>query len=107
MTATDGAGRVGSATRAFSVDTRPLDITFTSVPTTTSNPRPTISFTVVGAAVTLACRADNEPWEACTSPWTVPTPLSDGGHNVSVRVYNGRGSVLTSTTWTFLVDTSP
>jgi hypothetical protein len=107
VTATDQAGHVGTATRSFTVDTRPLEITFTSVPGPSSNPRPTVAFTIVGAAVDVSCQVDSGPFEPCTSPWTVPSPLPDGVHTISVQVRNGRGAVRTSNSGTFVIATTP
>lgn len=108
VTAVDQAGHVTTATHAFTIDTRNIDVTFTSLPPSPgSDPQPTISFTVIGATASVQCRVDQEPWQDCTSPWTVPTPLTDGQHNVAVKVYNGYNAVVISTSAYFVIDTTP
>lgn len=106
VTAVDEAGHIGSATFAFNIDTRPISVTFTSYPSNPSGPQPTIAFTVVGGAEILRCGVDNEPAVDCVSPWTVPTPLTDGPHQISVRYYNGNGTAGSTTRGTFIVDSS-
>ena len=106
VTAVDEAGHVGSATWTFNIDTRTPNLTFTSYPSNASGPHPTVAFTYVGGAVTQKCRVDTQPYVDCTSPWTVPTALTDGPHTISVFIYNGRDHWSTYTGQTFTVDTS-
>ena len=106
VTAVDEAGHVGSATWAFNIDTRRPNLTFTSYPSSPSGPRPTVAFTSVGGAEVQRCRVDNEPFEDCVSPWTVPTALTDGPHNISVFIANGNATWSTYTGATFTVDAS-
>jgi hypothetical protein len=71
--------------------TVPPDTQITSGPgegVATRGPDPRFEFTgtddaISSSALTFECRLDNEPWTACTSPFT--SSVSDGRHTFAVR----------------------
>lgn len=71
---------------------------------TTTDATPTFTF---GSSEpgTFECRADDAPFAACTSPWTIG--LADGPHTVQVRAVDEAGNAdPTPATRSFTVDTS-
>ena len=96
--ATDAAGNVGENTFNFVVDTHPPVVSIPVPPnvTTTTNRIPTFTFADVagpGTPVAFQCRIDSGANAACTSPFTVPAPLSDGSHTLTVTGIDAAGNV--------------
>jgi hypothetical protein len=73
-------------TRSFTLDTAPPAApTITGTPDDpTNDTSPTWSFTSEAGA-TFQCALDSVTYSSCTSPHTVPGPLSDGPHTFRVR----------------------
>ncbi len=117
VTATDGAGNVGTALHAFSftVDTSAPVVTIIvpPSPTDTNDPNPTFTFSVDpgGTPVATACRVyvpftSPPPAQPCSSPYTVPTALADGGYLFEVIGTDAADNV-GSTSLLFHVDRQP
>jgi hypothetical protein len=112
--ATDAVGNVDAspATRQWTVTDTPSDTTapnttISSGPTgATNDPTPTFAFAADEAGATFSCRADDDAWAQCTSPWTT-SALADGAHAVSVRASDGDGNTETTpASQSFTVDTA-
>ena len=92
----------GLACDSGSWETVPPDTTVNGPASPTSNP--TVTFTSSQPNSTFECRIDgNDPWTACTSPFTPNLP--DGEHTVEVRALNQLGETdPTPGSVTFIVD---
>ncbi|HVK75487.1 MAG TPA: Ig-like domain-containing protein, partial [Kofleriaceae bacterium] len=100
----DAAGNLGTATRAFVVDTVAPTVTITGGPAgPTSDPTPTFTFVADGGAVMTECRVGGGAFAACTSPFTAAA-LPDGAATFEVRVTDAAGNVGNATR-SFTVDT--
>jgi Subtilase family len=98
-----GAGLVNAFGAVESVAPPPT-ITITKPPAAISRNRtPTIEFTA-NRPVTFSCEIDGGLPQACSSPFTVPSPLADGPHGIAVSGTDIVGKVGTSAA-SFTVDT--
>jgi hypothetical protein len=70
------------------------------------NRRPTIQFTA-NRPVSFSCAVDGGAALPCSSPYTLPTALSDGTHGVAVTGVDRGGRSATSNVAHFTVDTRP
>lgn len=70
----------------------------------TNNPQPAVDFTVAGRPNLVVCSLDGGAAQACTSPFTPPSPLTDGSHDLVVGTadYFDQGATATAS---FTVDT--
>lgn len=87
------------ATRAWTVDTVPPDVSIIAGPASgsTSGPRVAFAFTVSDGAI--ACSFDGAAFTACTSP--AATNLAAGPHQFSIRATDAAGNAVTVTrAWT-------
>jgi hypothetical protein len=93
VAATDQVGNVGHGSVAFTVDTVAPSVTFTSQPPpTTANRTPTFGFASSEAAA-FTCTVDASNSQPCSSPFAVPSPLSDGPHTFEVTATDPAGNV--------------
>jgi hypothetical protein len=98
-----GAGLVNAYGAVEDVALPPA-ITITKPPPAISRNRtPTIEFTA-NRPVTFSCEIDGGSPQACSSPFTVPSPLADGQHGIAVSGTDVAGRVGTATA-SFTVDT--
>ena len=98
-----GAGQVNAYGAVESVALPPA-ITITKAPAAISRIRiPTIEFTA-NRPVTFTCEVDGGPAQPCSSPFTVPAPLADGAHAITVSGTDVAGRT-GSATASFTVDT--
>ncbi|HYH59460.1 MAG TPA: hypothetical protein VD790_09605 [Thermoleophilaceae bacterium] len=102
----EGDADQSPASRAFTVDTT-AETTIDSGPAgTTSDPKPTFSFSSPDAGATFECRFDVAAFVVCASPFTSAS-LPDGLHTFAVRATDTLGNVDGSpASRTFTVDTS-
>jgi hypothetical protein len=106
VVATDAAGNVGTASRAFVVDTQPPTVTITSGPSgPTNDATPTFTFTTAGNPVDVECGIDNAGFAPCASPYTAAA-LADGAHELDVRAVDAAGNAGAASR-AFTVDTQP
>ncbi len=104
VNALDAVGNVAVRTRSFTVDTVGPSISITSGPSgPVRDNSPSFGFTVANDAVTVECRLDQDPYEACTSPFTT-FRLSQGGHTFTIRATDALGNQ-TAASRNFTVDT--
>jgi hypothetical protein len=100
--ATDRAGNTGpTATRSFTVDTRPPTVSITRAPRgKTRSKRARISFTADESGVTFACRIDARALQQCASPVTLKARR--GRHTFEVQATDAVGNrgPLASRRWT-------
>ncbi|MCA9677604.1 MAG: Ig-like domain repeat protein [Kofleriaceae bacterium] len=90
--ATDAAGNVGSASRAFTVDSMGPTVSITGGPEgPTSEASPTFTFTTGGGPATVTCQVDASAPAACTSPFATGA-LGDGAHTFTVTVTDTAGN---------------
>ncbi len=103
--AIDAAGNVdpSEATRAFTVDTAPPEITITAGPAGTIRQR-TVTFTFASAeaGASFECHLDGAAWEACASPYTYMS-VRDGEHVFGARATDAAGNVGPEAARTFRV----
>jgi hypothetical protein len=71
------------------------------------NPTPTFSFASNEAGSTFVCRFDSSQLVACSSPYTLATPLTDGAHTFFVNAIDAPGNVSAVVSRSFTVDTVP
>jgi uncharacterized repeat protein (TIGR01451 family) len=97
--ATDAVGNTRTVTHAWTVDTVPPAMAFTSTPSTPTNQTSaTFEFTS-GDATTVTCRLDGGAPFPCDSP-EVLTGLSEGTHTLVVQGTDAAGNTTTiSHTW--------
>ncbi|MGN6107843.1 MAG: hypothetical protein ACTHU0_22235, partial [Kofleriaceae bacterium] len=95
------------ATRSWTVDATPPDVSITSTPTNPSNVlNPTFAFTSSDPTATFECQIDGVvAFAACTSPWTTNVP--EGAHTFRVRATDSVGNQSAPTTYAWRVDTTP
>jgi MYXO-CTERM domain-containing protein len=88
-------------------DTLPLTTIATYPPNPSNNAQPTFTFTNTVSGVTYQCDIDGDGYAACSASYTVPDPLSDGPHTLSVKATTS-GSVEEDppVTYTWTVDTT-
>ncbi|MBZ0234606.1 MAG: Ig-like domain repeat protein [Deltaproteobacteria bacterium] len=104
VTVTDAAGNIGTATRAFSVDTMAPTVSISTGPSgPTNDSTPTFTFTVGGSPTTRTCSVGSQSG-ACTTSYTPATALTDGGYTFTVTVTDAAGNTGTATR-SFSVDT--
>ena len=81
------------ATRAFVVDTTPLDTSIDSGPQGPTNDNtPSFGFSASEPRSTFECSLDAGAFSPCASPLTT-VPLSDGSHSLSVRAIDQASNV--------------
>lgn len=76
----------------------------------TSDPTPTLTFSVDEPGVTAECRIDSDAWAACSGPGMSHTsaPLADGNHTFQVRALGAEGKLEpVAASMQFTVDTTP
>jgi hypothetical protein len=83
--------RVGSDSRAFTVDTTPPQTEITGGPGDTTDTTAVFLFSAPGG-VGFSCRLDVGAWEPCGSPQTY-RGLSLGPHRFDVRAFDAAGNV--------------
>ncbi len=99
----DALGNTNTASRAFTVDTTPLEITVTGGPTgDTPDSTPLFTYAVTGAVASVSCRHDARAFADC--PITYAEALADGPHTFEIRGVGDSGTVV-SATRSFTVDT--
>lgn len=92
--ATDAAGNHGSATRHWSVDHTPPDVTLVSGPaagSTSTSSTAAFAFKSSDATAGFQCKLDLGDFAACTSPKTY-NGLPNGDHTFSVRAVDAGGN---------------
>lgn len=106
LRATEGTPNSTTLVYTWTVDTAAPEITITGGPTgTTQDTSPTFTFTVTGDPVSVQCRIDNEPFAACTSPFTT-TELAAGPHTFELAADDTAGNT-GSASQAFTVDATP
>lgn len=89
---TDGS----PASRTFIVDTTAPDTTIDSGPaesSTVGDATPTFTFSSSEpSGATFECRYDADTFASCTSPYTPPSTLAQGGHTFEVRSTDAAGN---------------
>lgn len=104
--ATDAAGNRTTRSQPFSVDSAAPSLSIDSGPAgPTNDTTPSFDFTAE-AGTTVQCSLDQAAYAACTSPYAIGTPLSEGTHTVRVRARDGSGNDAVVQR-TFTVDTTP
>lgn len=91
-------------------DTTAPNTTITGGPSgPTKQDRPTFTFSSSEPGSTFRCRRDvDEAFQACTSPWQLPTGVDDGPHTFEVRATDRSGNVdPTAASRDYEVDTVP
>ncbi len=101
--ASDAAGNLASATRAFSVDTAGPTVVIVTRPANPSGSA-SASFTFTASEGSPQCKLDGGAFAACTSPKAY-TGLADGSHTFTVQSADSLGN-LGSATYTWTVDTT-
>ncbi len=82
----------------------PAVVTITENPgSRTADSTPSFGFQSIPPAVEFLCSVDGGVAEPCASPYTVPLPLSDGGHLFEVEAVDFGESA----SFSFTVDTTP
>jgi hypothetical protein len=98
-----GAGLL-DASEAIAALLPPATIAITEHPASrTADPTPTFAWESNPPGTEFACSLDEVAAEPCTSPFTVPNPLSDGPHVFEVEGVDVSGSA----SFSFTVDTTP
>jgi hypothetical protein len=69
-----------------------------------NNSRPTFEFSA-GKPATFDCQVDGGTPQPCSSPYLVPSALSDGAHGFAVTAIDSEGRSGTSAVYSFTVDT--
>jgi hypothetical protein len=83
----------------------PPVVTITEGPALLGNDsRPTFEFSA-GKPATFDCQIDGGTPQPCSSPYLVPSALSDGGHGFAVTAIDSEGRSSTSAVYSFTVDT--
>ncbi len=104
--ATDAAGNRTTRSQSFSVDRTAPSLSIDSGPSGPTNvTTPSFGFTAE-AGTTVQCSLDQGAYAACTSPYAIGSPLSEGTHTVHVRARDGSGNDAIVQR-TFTVDTTP
>jgi len=105
---TDLAGRTGSSSRAFYVDTTAPETTIDTMPNAvTSSTDADFTFSSDESPVTYDCNLDSGGWNACTDTESF-SGLSEGSHNLLVRATDAAGNTdATPASWTWVVDLTP
>jgi glycosyl hydrolase family 26 len=107
ITATDGAGNVGTATWNWTVDTAPPTATITAKPANPTNATSaTFKFTSSESGSTFLCKLDAGTSKSCTSPTTY-TGLASGSHTFTLTATDKAGNDSSPVTFTWTVDTTP
>jgi len=101
VAAVDGAGHTDAtpATRSWTVDTVPPDVTIVGGPAAGATVGPRINVSYTASEGTITCSMDGEPFAACASPWVGNLPA--GIHTLRIRAADGAmnvGSVVRSFT---------
>jgi Bacterial Ig-like domain len=95
--------------RSFTVDTTPPEASITSGPVegaATNSTQPTFTFASSEEPSTFLCTLDEQP-VPCTSVFTVPAPLPEGQHTVTVAAVDSAGNItLAPLIRNFTVDTT-
>src|SRR5256714_1630547 len=103
---TDPAGNSGSASYAFTVDTRALVVGITGKPAALSNnANPSFTFAATKAGTTYQCALDGAALAACTSPQAY-IALADGAHTLTVQGTDPAGNS-SAPSYAFTVDATP
>ena len=102
----NGSYRPGSASVTWTVDSVPPGApTIAPVATPTATTSASISFTNSDVtAVSHRCALDGAVAVTCTSPWSVPGPLAEGSHTVTVQSRGLSGTLGGSSSVTWVVD---
>ena len=94
--------------KAFTTDSVAPQVHFTAGPVgTTGDSTPTFAFASNEAGSTFQCHYTGLPFVACASPYTRPTPLSDGTHALFVKAIDAVGNESATVSRQFVVDTTP
>jgi hypothetical protein len=104
--ATDPSGNLDAtpASLAFTVDTTAPATVIDTATTATSDTTPSFAFHSADGSASFFCRADGQPFAACSSPATVG-PLADGSHTFEAFAKDGAGNVGPTASHAFVVDT--
>jgi Bacterial Ig-like domain len=102
VTATDAAGNSTTATRDFTVDTQPPEVSVDSGPTgQAADARPTFGFSSTDESATFECSIDTgtPSFGTCSSTASdqPDADLADGSYTFRVRVTDGAGNAATAT----------
>ena len=95
--------------RSWTIDRTGPTVSITGGPANsgfTNQTRPTFAFTA-GETATYECSVDGGPYAGCTSPYQLPTPLSEAPHTFAVRAYDALNNLGSATARSFTVDTTP
>jgi Ca2+-binding RTX toxin-like protein len=87
----DGKRDETPASRSFDVDATPPDTSLEPYPASTSDTTPTFNFSSEPEMI-FECTLDGVPLPNCTSPLTVPSPLTDGDHSFVVGAVDAAGN---------------
>ncbi len=107
--ATSGAGRTGTATHAWTIDTVPPTVSITSGPAS-SVESSTADFVFTSEANTLVeCQLDGGAFTVCSSPTGQSyTGVAVGAHTFTVRATDQAGNAATAThSWTVVAPCTP
>ena len=102
VVATDAAGNATTATREFSVDTSPPDVSVDSGPSgRVAGPRPTFGFSSTDTTAAFACSIDNgtPDFGPCSGDGTdrPPAALTGGSYTFRVRATDAAGNAAVAT----------
>ena len=98
------------AFKGFAGETVPPQASITAGPaegSVTPDSTPTFSFASNEPGSTFACRFGAQPYAPCSSPYTRPTPLSDGSHTFFVKAIDAPGNESAAVSRSFTVDSQP
>jgi hypothetical protein len=107
--ATDRAGNQGTASRAWTVDLTPPQVTITSAPAPfVSTAAVNFEFTAtdLNGVALYECRVDNGAYGSCLSPYTAMNVL-EGSHIFYVRATDKAGNVSLPASSAWTLDLSP
>ena len=104
----DPAGNLSSpATRSWTIDTTPPDLTITGKPASVTN-QSNVSFSFYSADLTalFRCNLDGNGFSACNPSQTFG-PLSAGSHTMIVQAVDPAGNASSPAVWSWTIDTTP
>jgi hypothetical protein len=104
VTATDGAGNVGQASYAWTIETTAPATAITEKPGDPTNSRSASFAFNASEPATFQCKLDDGPFAACASPQSYGN-LAEGRHTFVVRAAGGLNNVGPDTTYLWTIET--